>query len=61
MYSPYGSASDSNVFALAAEFMNLDERPIGFAHSLITSLESLFVAGIDAPIGVCHEKRPLLS
>jgi hypothetical protein len=44
MYSPDGSTSDSNAFTLAAEFMNFDERLIGFAYSLTTSLESLFVA-----------------
>jgi hypothetical protein len=38
--------------------MNFDERLIGFAHSLTTSLESLFVAWVNAFIGVCHEKRP---
>jgi hypothetical protein len=60
-YSPDGSTSDSNDFTLAAEFMNFDERLIGFAHSLTTSLESLFVAWVNAFIGVCHEKGPLLS
>jgi hypothetical protein len=58
MYSPDGSTSDSNAFTLAAELMNLDERLLCFAHSLATSLESLFVAWINAFIGVCHEKRP---
>ena len=58
MYSPDGSTSDSNAFTLTAEFMNFDERFIGFAHFLTTSLASLFVAWVNAFIGVCHEKRP---
>jgi hypothetical protein len=46
---------------LTAEFMNFDERFIGFAHSLTKSFKSLFVAWVNAFIAVCHEKGPLLS